>query len=205
MWTESVYRDLLQVERSELGESAFRDRYVHRTAILVLDVVGFSRTCERLGEIRAFLDILNVQRVCEPVLRGCGASLIRAFADDLVALFQDPADALASALEIQRRMGEFNSSRPTEPAVQCCFGIGYGDVFDIGPNNAMGSEMNYTSKLGEDIAEADEILLTKSAYNAVSAKNAASGENTVTFAERYDEASGLSYFRAVPPTERGMI
>src|SRR5262245_54330599 len=94
MWSESVYRDLLKVSRTGLGEPEFRECYVRRTAILVLDVSGFSRTCEQFGEVQGFLDILSVQRVSEPVLRGQGATLIRAFADDLVALFDDALDAL---------------------------------------------------------------------------------------------------------------
>jgi adenylate cyclase len=190
MWTESVYRDLLKVECSQLDEQTFRDTYLYRTAILVLDVAGFSRMCEKLGEVRAFRSILNVQRVSEPVLRNYRATLVRAFADDLVALFKDPLDALNAAFEIQRNLALYNSSRPNDPAVQCCFGIGYGDVFEIGPNNAMGKEMNYTSKLGENIAAPGEILLTENAYDAVSSKT------TVIFEEMHNRASELTYFRA---------
>jgi class 3 adenylate cyclase len=189
MWAESVYRDLLEVERSQLDEKTFRGTYLYRTAILVLDVAGFSRMCEKLGEVRAFRNILNVHRVSEPALRSYQATLVRAFADDLVALFKDPLDALNAAFEIQRRMASFNSSRPEDLAVQCCFGIGYGDVFEIGPNSAMGNEMNYTSKLGESIAGPGEILLTESAYDAMPE------ETKAAFEEKRNEASELTYFR----------
>jgi hypothetical protein len=42
-----------------------------------------------------------------------------------------------------------------------------GLVYAIGPNLAQGDEMNRASKLGEDIARANETLLTESAYAAV--------------------------------------
>ncbi|TWP52919.1 adenylate/guanylate cyclase domain-containing protein [Lentzea tibetensis] len=160
VWTEPVCEDLLAVERGELTEEGFRDRYLHRKAILVLDITGFTTTALKSSEVHAFLRILNVQKLCQPILQRRGASLIRAFADDIVALFDDPNAALDAAFEIHeglaRRTGIYQAAG--------CIGIGYGDVFAIGPNLAMGNEMNCASKLGEDTACAGETLLTENAY-----------------------------------------
>jgi hypothetical protein len=40
-------------------------------------------------------------------------------------------------------------------------------VYAIGPNRAMGDEMNRTSKLGEDMVRGGETLLTESARDAI--------------------------------------
>jgi len=167
MWTEPVYRDLLAVERGKLDVDSFRQRYMHRKAILVLDITGFTETGMELGEIQSFLRILNIHKLCDPVLRSHDATLVRAFADDLVALFDDPNSALNAAFAIHDRVELLKSSRHDLLVAPCCIGVGYGDVFAIGPNLAMGNEMNQASKLGEDTATAGETLLTANAYRGV--------------------------------------
>ena len=100
-----------------------------------------------------------------------GAELVRCFADDIVALFDDVHAALDAAFETHRRIRIFNESPlATEYPTQCCAGIGYGRVFAIGPNLAQGDEMNRASKLGEDIARSNETLVTERAYAALSSR-----------------------------------
>jgi len=51
-----------------------------------------------------------------------------------------------------------------EDPAECCIGIGFGPIYAIGPNHAMGDEMNRASKLGEDTARGGETLVTEAAY-----------------------------------------
>lgn len=167
-WSAPVYRDLLACQRGRMSEAAFRDKHVERLAILVLDATGFTQAAMYVGELHALLRILDVQKVCGPVLLEHGATLVRAFADDMTVIFTDPGAALDAALEIQRRIALWNAGpNAVENPPLCCIGLGYGDVFAIGPNRAMGDEMNRASKLGEDIADGGEILLTEGFYAQV--------------------------------------
>ncbi len=167
-WSEQVYRDLLDCQSGRLSEERFREKHVERLAILVLDITGFTLAAMHAGELHALLRILDVQKVCGPVFEKFGAKLVRAFADDMTAIFTDPQVALDAALEIQRRMEQWNSGPDAvKNAPQCCIGIGYGDVFAIGPNRAMGDEMNRASKLGEDVADGGEILISAGVYEQV--------------------------------------
>jgi class 3 adenylate cyclase len=168
-WDDDLYRDFAQVRGGALSEEAFRHKYVVRRAVLCLDMTGFTEAAIRHGELHSLLRIWDVQRVCGPVFKEHGALLVRAFADDLVALFDDPAVALDAALEAHRRVRLFNASGLAvhDPA-DVCIGLGYGNVFAIGPNLAMGDEMNRASKLGEDTARAHETLITQNVYDAVS-------------------------------------
>jgi len=167
-WREEVYRDLLDCQQGRMTEGGFRDKYVERVAILVLDMTGFTQAAMQAGELHALLRILDVQKVCGPVFEQYGAKLVRAFADDMTVIFTDPGIALDASLEIQRRIELWNAGPDAagDPPL-CCIGLGYGDVFAIGPNHAMGDEMNRASKLGEDIADGGEILLTEGVYDQV--------------------------------------
>jgi len=167
-WTEDVYRDLLAVSRDEMSLAEFDAKYMTEHAILVLDMTGFTETTIHGGAVRSFLRILEAQQMCMPVFKDTGARLVRAFADDLVALYAEPHAALDAAIEIHRRSRVYESPNFSKIGrAECCIGIGYGPVYAIGPNLAMGDEMNRTSKLGEDTARGGETLVTERAFEVL--------------------------------------
>ena len=167
-WSELVYRDFLALRKGELSAGEFHHKYLYQRAILSLDMTGFTSSAMNTGELESLLRILDAQRVCIPVLKEFGADLIRCFADDITAIFNDPNAAIDAALEVHRRIDVFNQSPlASKQPTQCKIGIGFGKVFAIGPNLAQGDEMNRASKLGEDIARANETLLTEQAYEAL--------------------------------------
>ena len=167
-WGEEVYQDFFSLQRGEMTEAEFSDKYHHERAVLSIDMTGFTSSAMRRGELQSLLRIMDAQRVAIPVMQELGADLIRCFADDIVALFHDPNVALDAAFETHRRIQLFNKSElASDNPTNCCAGIGFGRVFAIGPNLAQGDEMNRASKLGEDIARANEILVTERAYAAL--------------------------------------
>jgi len=193
LWSADVYRDFLALQSGSLNTEEFDAKHMRRTAILTLDMTGFTQSSRELGQIAGLLRIFDVQKVCVPVLKSFKATLIRAFADDLVALFDEPNDALDASFEIHRRIAIFNSSDLSSghPA-ECAIGIGYGNVYAIGPNLAQGNEMNLSSKLGEDTARGHETLLTKNAFHSL--KN----RTDITFQELQHDDQLFEYYQVWP-------
>jgi class 3 adenylate cyclase len=170
-WSEDVYRDFLACQQGTLSFEEFRQKYQIQCTIVSIDMTGFTTSAINIGELQSLLRIMDVQKVCIPVLKEFSARLIRCFADDIVAVFDDPNNAFDAVLEIHRRVNLFNDSpQASANPAQCCIGIGHGMVFAIGPNLSQGDEMNRASKLGEDIARANETLLTERAYEALKAR-----------------------------------
>jgi class 3 adenylate cyclase len=167
-WTAEVYRDLLAYQQGRLTEAELRRKYCHTVAIMQLDMTGMTSAAMESGAVVGFVRVLDVHKVCVPVLREQGANHVRAFADDLTATFAQPAPALDAALEIHRRMEALNAAQQ-DPArrVSCCIGLGYGEVFAIGLDRAMGTEMYFASKLGEDTAKGGETLITEAFHRTV--------------------------------------
>lgn len=164
-WSEAVYSDFLALQRGHMSSEKFDEKYLHRLAILNLDLTGFTTSAMQMGSLPALLRIFDAQKVCIPVVREFRATFIRIFADDIVALFESPAAALDASLEIHTRIHAFNRSELSGPnPPEASIGIGYGDVYDVGPNRAMGAEMNRASKLGEDTACGGEILVTEGVH-----------------------------------------
>jgi class 3 adenylate cyclase len=171
-WKEETYCDLLACQKGNMTEDEFKSKYLTKAAILCLDMTGFTETAMVDSELESFFRILDVQKVCGPVFRQFNAFKIRAFADNFFVLFDDPHNALNAAFGIHRRIEFFNQSELAgkDPA-QCCISIGFGEVYAIGIDQAMGAEMNRACKLGEDIARGFETLITECAYDALKERN----------------------------------
>jgi class 3 adenylate cyclase len=54
-----------------------------------------------------------------------------------------------------------------EERILLCVGIGWGRILRIGDKDCYGAEVNAASKLGEDTAGADEVLVTGAVREAV--------------------------------------
>ena len=193
-WTEEVYADFLLLQSGELSEAEFNEKYHWERAILAMDMTGFTNAAMHRGEIHSLLRIVDAQKVVIPVLQEFGAQLIRCFADDVIALFEDPNHALDASFEIHRRIEVFNDSPlSSDHPTRCCAGIGFGTVFAIGPNLAQGDEMNRAAKLGEDIARANETLLTENAFSATGHRN------DVHFEKQDSDDQLFPFYRALEP------
>ncbi|NNF61813.1 MAG: hypothetical protein HKN06_10870 [Gammaproteobacteria bacterium] len=167
-WAEEVYVDFIALQNGEMSKDKFRKKYLRTRAILDLDMTGFTIGTLNEGQIDTLLRIFDIQKIAIPVLEDNGAGLVRAFADDLVALFDNAHQAFDAAMEIHERVAAFNKNGQYPVPTECCIGIGFGQVYAIGPNLAQGIEMNLAAKLGEDIARGGETLLTQQAYDALS-------------------------------------
>ena len=67
---------------------------------------------------------------------------------------------------MQHACQAFNEKRKPEEKVLLCVGLGFGRILRIGDVDVFGKEVNAASKLGEDTAKADEILVTQSQRDA---------------------------------------
>ena len=192
-WSKDVYEDFLACQKGTLGYQEFLDKYQQQSTIMSIDMTGLTASAMQIGELQSLLRILDAQKVCIPVLKDHSARLIKCFADDVVAIFHDPNHAIDAAFEIHRRMELFqHSNQASNDPTQCCIGIGCGKIFAIGPNLAQGDEMNRASKLGEDIARANETLLTELAFEALKERS------DVSFELQISDDQLFPFYRAKP-------
>jgi class 3 adenylate cyclase len=136
-------------------------------AILIMDSCGFSRTVHAHGIIH-FLSLLErLWRLVRPLITEHGGRPLREDADDLFAVFPDVPSALACAKAIHEHVQIANGPLPASNEIYVALGIGYGRVLLVGEDDAWGDEMNLACKLGEDIAQEGEVLLTAEARKAL--------------------------------------
>lgn len=132
-------------------------------AVLVLDMSGFSRTTQRRGIVAFLLMIYEMRLIATPVIEANRGLVVKAEADNLFCLLADVPGAVAAARELIRQLDAVNLLLAEDRRIYASIGIGYGRVLNIDEEDLFGDEVNLASKLGEDIAQRSEILLTPAA------------------------------------------
>lgn len=123
-----------------------------RTAVLIVDLCGFSKHMKRRGRPAAKARVYRMRALGRAIIEAQGGTLVNAFADNLFAVLPDVHAAVKAATEIQA-------------IAEVSAGIGVGDIEIDGPD-IWANEMNAASKLGEDLAGRGQILLTPAAQRA---------------------------------------
>jgi adenylate cyclase len=142
------------------------DLFGEEWAVMFTDFAGFSRQVAAFGIIHFLQEFFEQKRLLLPIVADYDGILIKIEADNFLILFKRAASAVLCAVEMQRACQKFNEHRAPELQVLLCAGIGYGRVLRIGDIDVFGAEVNAASKLGEDIATANEVLLTQAARDA---------------------------------------
>jgi len=136
-------------------------------AVVFTDLAGFSRHVAEFGIIH-FLQIIHEQKkLLYPIVERHDGVLVKTEADSLLLLFKRADVALACAIEMQHACRELSARRAAPERILLCVGIGFGRILRIGERDVFGAEVNAASKLGEDIARADEILVTGAVRDGV--------------------------------------
>jgi adenylate cyclase len=158
--------------------------FTQRKAVMILDMSGFSRTTKDRGIVAFLLMIHQMQLLAVPCVEENAGVVIKKEADNLFCLFDEVPAAVAASIDITRRLKTANVVLPKDMELYVSIGIGYGPILNIENEDVWGNEVNIASKLGEDIAELGEVLLTSEA-------RAHMGQTDVAFIERTVSISGL--------------
>lgn len=154
-----------QTMRKELWQ-----KFGGRCATLVLDCCKFTRITQESGIVHFLVCLLKLNEMIKPIVEKHGCLSYRSEEDNIYAEFKTPDQALAASLEANQAVKSAKLMLNDNEPFQICIGIGYGDVLCTKNNGVFGDEMNLASKLGEDIAGGEEILLTEAAFASIENK-----------------------------------
>ncbi|HEX8776008.1 MAG TPA: adenylate/guanylate cyclase domain-containing protein [Pyrinomonadaceae bacterium] len=167
--TRAQLNQLLQ-ERNEYPDRAVEidakvsELFGETHAVLVMDMSGFSRLTIQYGIMHFLAMIQRMNAIVVPAIEEHGGEVVKTEADNVFAIFPQVKAAVETAMDINRRLSAANTMLPDEMDMHGKFGIGYGEVLLVEDEDLFGSEVNLASKLGEDLARREEILITEAAF-----------------------------------------
>ncbi len=150
-------------------------------AVLIADVVGYSRLMEEdeAGTLAALTE--RRASILEPTVRAHAGRIVKVMGDGVLIEFGSAVNAVAGALELQRRMAEANEPLPDTRRIVLRIGINLGDVIGEG-EDIYGEGVNIAARL-EALAEPGGTCISAKVHEEVHGKLSCTfedmGEQTV--------------------------
>jgi len=161
---ESIENMLAEGIDPETHTDEFWQKFGHRYAPLVIDSSGFTRITEAKGPLHYLTRLAQIRQLTQPILKSFSARIYSFEADNVLAYFDEVDQAVSAAIAIHHAIKEVGITLGDHEPYRICAGIGYGDLlFSETSEGCFGHEMNLASKLGEDVADPNELLMTPSA------------------------------------------
>ncbi|MCB1553350.1 MAG: adenylate/guanylate cyclase domain-containing protein [Xanthomonadales bacterium] len=146
-------------ERARIEEGLWA-RFGATQAVLVADMSGFSMITNRHGIVHYLSMVHRMQRTAEPIVQGFGGVLVKFDADNCFAMFPQARQAIRAALALNHAFDAANRMTPDELDIRLGCGIDAGRILVLEDRDFFGEAVNRASKLGEDLAEPGEILVS---------------------------------------------
>lgn len=155
-------------ERQKI-ENSLWDEFGAEYAVFVLDMSGFSLLTRKYGIVHYLSMVRRMQMTTEPIVQSYGGFMIKYEADNCFAVFPDPLSAVNAAIAMQHAFRAENLLTSEDLDIHISCGIDYGKILVVGQQDCFGDPVNRASKMGEDLAVAGEILITKEAMQMIPA------------------------------------
>ena len=107
--------------------------------------------------------IKESERIFTPIIEEYDGFVVKSEGDTLIVIFRSREKAVKCAIKLQKISKKYNIDHPSEEKIGLCCGLGWGKILRV-PGlkvDVFGEEVNFSAKLGEDIAKGGEILITK--------------------------------------------
>jgi TolB-like protein/class 3 adenylate cyclase len=150
-------------------------------AVLIADVVGYSRLMEEdeAGTLAALRE--HRASILEPTVRAHAGRIVKVMGDGVLIEFGSAVNAVAGALELQRRMAQANEPLSDTRRIVLRIGINLGDVIGEG-EDIYGDGVNIAARL-ETLAEPGGTCISAKVHEEVHGKLSCTfedmGEQTV--------------------------
>ncbi len=182
---EKLIRERLQpgADKNKIDERIW-DLFGETWCVMFTDLSGFSRGVAKFGIIHFLQTIHESERILIPIIEDNDGILLKVEGDSFLVIFRNVRKAIQCAITMQRTLKTYNADKADEEKVLLCVGLGFGKMLRIGDSDVFGSEVNAASKLGEDTADAWDILITHAVYER------AKESRGITFEEIPDAPAG---------------
>jgi len=130
-------------------------------AVLITDMSGFSYTTQKYGSVHFLSMIQRMQIITEKIVSQNNGIIVKTEADNCFIVFNTVQDAVNTSISLNQAFIKENSTKSNAFDIKISSGIAYGDILLLDEKDIFGKSVILASKLGEDIADEFEILVTQ--------------------------------------------
>ena len=156
------------IKRVEELDEELQKKLTREITILFTDIRGSTTFFKTHGDIAGRLMMQRHYDMLFPIIKQHMGTIVKTVGDSIMASFDDPHMAVEAAIEMQRKLWEYNIRLPSEDPIRIRIGINFGSGI-IEENDVYGSVVNEASKL-VSMGESGQILVSESIYEKLQSK-----------------------------------
>ena len=149
--------------KAEAIRQGIWDTYGTEGAVFISDMASFSSTSRKVGVCHFLKMIHRARQIIAPIIEANNGTLLKCDADNCYAFFKSPDDAIRASFRVNAALFKANDAFGLGEQIYLSVGIDYGRVLLVGDVDFFGDPVNTASKLGEDLAVREEVLVTRRA------------------------------------------
>lgn len=147
-------------ERAEAIRQGIWGKYGTEGTVFISDMASFSSTSRKIGVCHFLKMIHRARQIIAPIVEGNNGILLKCDADNCYAFFENPDDAIKASFEVNAALFKANDDFGIGEQIYLSVGIDFGRILLVGDIDFFGDPVNTASKLGEDLAIREEVLVT---------------------------------------------
>jgi len=159
----AAFSELRDTAEIELAKQHIWERFGAEGAVFISDMASFSSTSRKIGVLHFLKMIHRARQIIAPIIEANNGILLKCDADNCYAFFRKTDDAIQASFDVNRALFRANDAFGIGEQIYLSVGIDYGRVLLVGDVEFFGDPVNTASKLGEDLAVREEVLVTRRA------------------------------------------
>ncbi|MBC8463819.1 MAG: hypothetical protein H8D61_02465 [Deltaproteobacteria bacterium] len=156
-------------ERTHLKERIW-NAFGTEKAVFVLDMSRYSSTIYTRGVFHALKMVRTLRSTATPIIKQFRSEILEQKADNLLVIFDQPLEAVDAAVALNRTFDKVNRTTPELENIYIKVGIDFGKFLRIDEVGFFGLPINLASKLGEDLSERSELLISDTVFERIKAE-----------------------------------
>ena len=134
-------------------------------AVLFSDIVGSTAYFEKFGDESGMSMVEQHNELLFPCVTSAKGEIIKTIGDAIMASFQNAADAVRCAVDMQNALKSFNAQRDSQEKIRVRIGINFGEVILQG-DDLFGDVVNAAARI-EALASGEMILISAKLRDAL--------------------------------------
>jgi class 3 adenylate cyclase/CHAT domain-containing protein len=143
-------------------DSMLMEKFSRKVTVMFTDIKGSTSYYETRGDLAGRTMIHQHNSIVLPIIEKQKGTLLKTIGDATMSIYEDPAEGLRAASEIQHALLAYNKGKPTgeQINVRCGLNCGIGLVEN---NDVYGDVVNVTARI-EGLASARDIFISEQIY-----------------------------------------
>lgn len=159
---EVLEKRRMALEELEKYDELIKESHTKELSIMFTDVKGFTAFSSKASLSEVMSMMKQHDEILQPVFTKYNGEILKKIGDAFLVVFEEHNNSLLSAIEIQRKLLEYNNSVPQERKLAVRISINTGSVIRT-EKDVMGDPVNLASRL-EGITDAFEIIISEFTY-----------------------------------------